>query len=93
MDQLRPKGINYYSRIKVGEFLLENDDLRVGDEAIIIGPTTGVIQTVIKEIHGDRGPVKEVYKGEYFSIPLDQTIRPSDKLYKIIGINESKKKN
>jgi len=87
------KGVNYYSRIKVGEFILENDGLRVGDEIMIIGPTTGVIQTVIKEIHGDHGPVKEVFKGEHFSIPLNQTIRPSDKLYKIVGVNESIKKN
>jgi putative protease len=87
------KGVNYYSRIKVGEFILENDGLRVGDEIMIIGPTTGVIQTVVKEIHGDRGPVEKVYKGEHFSIPLNQTIRPSDKLYKIVGMNESKKKN
>ena len=82
------KGINYYSRIRVGEFLMENEGLKVGDEIIITGPTTGVIQTIIEEIHVDRGPVKEAFKGEYFSIPLDQPIRPSDKLYKIVGNNE-----
>lgn len=82
------RGINYYSRIKVAEFLLENDELKVGDEVFIIGPTTGVIQTVIKEIHTDRGPVEKAVKGEHFSIPVDQPIRTSDKLYKIIEANE-----
>lgn len=85
------RGINYYSRIKVAEFLLENDEVNVGDEILIIGPTTGVIQTVIKELHVDRGPVKKAVKGEHFSIPVDQIIRPSDKLYKVIQADELKK--
>jgi len=85
------RGINYYSHIKVAEFLLENDELEVGDEAFIIGPTTGVIQTVIKEIHTDRGPVEKAVKGEHFSIPVDQPVRTSDKLYKIIAANKLKR--
>jgi putative protease len=44
------KGINYYTRIKVAEFLLENDNIRVGDEILITGPTTGVVESIITEI-------------------------------------------
>ncbi|KPK85839.1 MAG: collagenase [Bacteroides sp. SM23_62_1] len=78
------RGVKYYSRIKVGEFLLENDQLSVGDEILIIGPTTGVIQMVVKEIHTDNGPVEKAVKGENFSIPVDKTVRSSDKLYKLV---------
>ena len=79
------KGINYYNRIKVAEFLLENDSVRVGDEILITGPTTGVIEAVITEIRTDDGIVTEVKKGESFSFPLSQIIRPSDKLYKVVN--------
>jgi U32 family peptidase len=78
------KGVNYYTRIKVAEFILENGSLNTGDEILITGPTTGVIQTIIKEIHTDSGSVAQVIKGESFSIPVEQIVRPSDKLYKII---------
>ena len=78
------KGTNYYARINVAEFIIEYDLLSTGDEILITGPTTGVIQTTIKEIRTDNGSVNSVIKGEKFTIPLDKTIRPSDKLYKIV---------
>ena len=78
------KGTNYYVRINVAEFIIEYDSLSTGDEILITGPTTGVIQTTIKEIRTDNGSVNRVIKGEKFTIPLDKTIRPSDKLYKIV---------
>jgi U32 family peptidase len=82
------KGLNYYTRIKVAEFILENGSLNTGDEILITGPTTGVIQTFIKEIRTDIGTVTKVIKGESFSIPLEQVIRPSDKLYKVVDSNK-----
>ena len=78
------KGTNYYARINVAEFIIDYDSLSTGDEILITGPTTGVIQTTIKEIRTDNGSVNRVIKGEKFTIPLDKTIRPSDKLYKIV---------
>jgi U32 family peptidase len=78
------KGVKYYAQINVAEFILENESLISGDEILITGPTTGVIQTVIKEIRTDNGSVGKVIKGENFSIPLNEVIRPSDKLYKIV---------
>jgi putative protease len=79
------KGINYYKKIKVAEFILENDSVRAGDEILITGPTTGVIEAVINEIHTDNGVVNKVIKGESFSFPLASQIRPSDKLYKLVN--------
>jgi len=79
------KGINYYTRIKVAEFLLENDKIQVGDEILITGSTTGVVEATITEIHTDDGIVTEAKKGESFSFPLNHMVRPSDKLYKVIN--------
>ena len=75
------KGVRYFSNIKVAEFLMEAGELNVGDEILIIGPTTGVIPMTVKEIRVDLKPVPKAVKGDRFSIQVDEKIRPSDKLY------------
>ncbi len=78
------KGMNYFTNIKVGEFLCEAGTLQSGDEILITGPTTGVIQTTVKEIRVELKNVNSTKRGERFSIPLDTPVRRSDKLYKLI---------
>jgi putative protease len=78
------KGVNYFDRIKVAEFTCEASTLNVGDEILITGPTTGVIQTIVKEIRVDLKNVIQTVQGQRFSIPIEQLIRRSDKLFKII---------
>ena len=78
------KGINYFPKIKVAEFLCEAQQLNEGDDIIITGPTTGIILSRVKEIRVDLHRVKTVKKGEHFSIPLEEVIRRSDKLYKMV---------
>jgi len=80
------KGTNYFTKIKVAEFLLESNELTVGDNILITGPTTGVVETTIKEIRVDLKPVEKAVKGDSFSIALDTMIRRSDKLYKIVEV-------
>ena len=75
------KGIRYFSNIGVAEFLMEAGELHVGDEAIIIGPTTGAVPVTIEEIRVDLKPVERTVRGEHFSIKVAEKIRPSDKLY------------
>ena len=75
------KGVRYFSNIKVAEFLMEAGELNVGDEILIIGPTTGVIPMTVSEIRVDLKPVQKAVKGDRFSIQVDEKIRPSDKLY------------
>lgn len=81
------KCTNYFNKIKVAEFKIETDTLKTEDEILIIGPTTGVVQTQVKEIRVDLNRVQLTKKGDSCSIPVDQLIRRSDKLYKIINTN------
>ncbi len=78
------KGMNYFPRKKVAEFLCEASELTVGDEILITGPTTGVLESTVEEIRVDLKQVDKTSKGDRFSIPLNTTIRRSDKLYKLI---------
>lgn len=78
------KGVKYFPKINVAEFKLETHNLCVGDKIIITGPTTGVIESVVRELRVEDQPVNEVTKGVNFSIPLPEVVRASDKLYKVI---------
>ena len=83
------KGIKYYSKLGVAEFLLESQDLNVGDEILITGPTTGAVESVVEEIRVNLKPVQKAVKGENISIPIKEKIRPSDKLYKLVEAEKS----
>ncbi|EHQ24211.1 peptidase U32 family protein [Mucilaginibacter paludis] len=79
------KGINYFKKVGIAQFKLEAFTLDVGNEILIIGPTTGVIQTTVKTLNIDDVSRDTVYKGETFCIPVDSQIRPSDSLYKLVN--------
>lgn len=78
------KGIKYFSNIGVAEFLMETQSLKVGDEILITGPTTGAITQVVEEIRVDLKTVNQTVKGEKFSILVKEKIRPSDKIFKLV---------
>ena len=82
------KGSNYFSQINVGEFNMQSGDLRIGDDIVVIGPTTGVIEATINELRVDDKPVDTVKKGEIFSTPIEGPIRKSDKLYKLVEVKK-----
>ncbi|MBJ2192552.1 MAG: U32 family peptidase [Muribaculaceae bacterium] len=75
------KAMRYFSKIGIGEFLMEAGELHTGDEVVITGPTTGALIFTIKELRFDLKPVDCVTKGQLFSMPVPEKVRPSDKLY------------
>ena len=75
---------NYFSKIMVAEIKLKADTIAIDDEILIIGPTTGSVETTVKEIRLDLQSVKFAKKGDIISIPVPEKIRRSDKLYKLI---------
>lgn len=80
------KGIKYFSKASVGEFKLSSGELKVGDQIMVMGPTTGYIKTKVLEARVDDMPVDTVKKGQVFSIPIKTKIRASDKLFKVIPV-------
>ena len=79
------KAKNYFTKIQVAEFDLETQYLKEGESILITGKTTGIIETVAGEIRLNDKQVKSVKKGDNFSMKLVRTVRPSDKLYKIVN--------
>ncbi len=84
------KCTNYFTNIQVAEFKLETSNLKVGDEIIVTGPTTGVVQTKVKEIRFDLQPVEEGLKGQRVSVVVDTKLRRADKLFKVVDAKEVK---
>ena len=80
--------MKYFSQAGVGEFKCESHDLHEGDEIMITGPTTGIIQMKVKDLHVAGQSAKTAVKGDDFTLALEEKIRPSDKLYKLIPENQ-----
>ena len=78
------KGIHYFPKSKVAHFKIESQTIKVGDQILITGPTTGVIETSISSLRVDDLQVDQASRGEEITFPLDEIIRSSDKIYKLV---------
>jgi UPF0176 protein len=79
------KGEHYYPKAEVGQFSIENQELKVGDTIFISGPSTGE-QTVVVDkmfVNGKEGDV--AVKGDRVTLNLPFRVRLSDKLFKLQG--------
>jgi putative protease len=79
---------NFFNNLKVAEIKMETQDLNIGEEIKIIGPTTGVYEDVLSEIRVDLKNVPKTIKGELCSIPVKELVRRGDKVYKITQTEE-----
>ena len=75
---------NYFGKINVAEVQLQtNETLKVGDEIMVIGETTGVYRDTVKELRTDRDPVPEVHQGDRFSFASKELLHRGDKVYRV----------
>ena len=80
---------NYFGRINVAEVQLQTaETLRVGDEVMVIGETTGVYRATVGEMRLDRDPVPEVHQGDRFSFATTEPLRRGDKVYRIDKVTD-----
>lgn len=82
------KGMKYYEAAGIGEFLIEAQGVKIGDELLITGPTTGVIETVMTQMRVDDEPAEQVKRGVTITFPVSEKVRPSDKLYKLVPVEK-----
>jgi putative protease len=77
---------NFFAKVNVAEIKIETNNIQLGDEYVIIGPTTGVYEDTIKEIRVNLKKVSIANKGDVCSVQTQSSIRRNDKLYKIIPV-------
>ncbi|MBQ0021811.1 MAG: U32 family peptidase [Prevotellaceae bacterium] len=75
------KCTKYFAKIGVGEFLVENIDVKVGDKILVTGTTTGALVQQCEEIRLDEGAVQAATRGQIISIKMNDRVRPGDRLY------------
>ena len=76
--------------VAVAEVAVEASSFNQGDKLLVTGPTTGVMYLNASEIRYDLKPVDRALQGQRVSIPVDGKVRPSDKLYKLVTVQEIK---
>ena len=77
------KAEHYYVKAQVGLFLIENNELRIGDKILISGPTTGNEEFVLDKmlVNGNEYSLAKIGDKVTFEVPF--RVRLSDKLFKI----------
>jgi len=75
---------NYFTKIGVAELNIQTNEIYIGDQINIIGPTTGVYEDEISELRVNLKSVKEAVKGDAVSFKTKDLVRRGDKVYKII---------
>ncbi len=75
---------HYYVKAQVGLFIIENQELNIGDTVLISGPTTGNEQFVLEKmlVNGNENSSAQIGDKVTFEVPF--RIRLSDKLFKIL---------
>lgn len=81
------KVTNFFKKLSVAEILIEAAPLQTGEELIILGETTGVVELKAEEIRVDLMPVQTAAQGEKCSLVTPQLVRRGDKLYKLTDKN------
>ena len=76
------KVTNWFDRIGVAEILVESGSLEPGDDVLITGPSTGVVEDTVREVRLEYDPVPRASKGDLGSIPVSAgKVRRGDKVY------------
>ena len=75
--------VNYYKHVSAAEIRLWGD-LKVGDEIVIEGKTTGSLIQKVESMQIDGHDITEVQKGRNIGIKVKDKVRPNDLVYKRI---------
>lgn len=76
------KGVHFFPKASIGQFLVEEGEINVGDKILIQGPTTGIQEMTISEMFVNDTASEKGIAGDHCLLKLPFRIRLSDKLYK-----------
>jgi len=76
---------HYFVKAGVGLFVIENQQLNVGDKILISGPTTGNQELVVEKMFVNGGESTHAKVGDRVTMELPFRVRLSDKLFKTLS--------
>jgi len=83
------KVLNYFNKPNVAQILIESGKIKVNDEIIIIGETTGVVEMKLNEFNVNDVLSQSAEKGKEVTFVTPELVRRNDKVYIVEQINQT----
>ncbi|MGE5402643.1 MAG: peptidase U32 family protein [Ignavibacteriales bacterium] len=77
------KVINYFKKTGIAHIRLESGKVAFGEDILIIGQTTGVVEMKVGEMVNNEIPVTEANKGDEVTFKCHETVRSKDMVYRV----------
>jgi U32 family peptidase len=77
------KVLNYYKKARAAYISIDSGSLKLQDEILVTGPTTGAISLKLENLIKEDIQVEVCSKGDKVTFPCSETLRPSDHVYVI----------
>lgn len=77
------KAEHYFVKAQVAQFLIENQELNIGDKILISGPTTGNEELLLEKMLVNGKEVAQAKSGDKVTFQVPFRVRLSDKLFKM----------
>ncbi|WP_166921335.1 oxygen-dependent tRNA uridine(34) hydroxylase TrhO [Flavobacterium poyangense] len=79
------KGTHFFPKPSIGQFLIEENEIKIGDTVLIKGSTTGEQKVVIEKMFVNGIESEKAVSGDNCTFQLPFRIRLSDKIYKVLN--------
>jgi len=80
------KVLNYYKDIEVAHILMESGEIKIGDNILIMGETTGVLDIKLEKMSVDDKDNISAKRGDEITLKVPSLVRRNDKVYLIENV-------
>ena len=77
------KVLNYYKEIEIAHILMESGEIKIGDNILIMGETTGVLDIKLEKLTVNDKENSVASRGDEITIKIPSLARRNDKVYLI----------
>ena len=81
------KVINYFKDAEVAHLILETGEIKIGDNILVLGETTGVLEIKLMKMNVNDKDKSSAKKGDEITMKIPSIVRRNDKVYLIQQIN------
>lgn len=75
---------NYFNKLNVVEFKCHQPELKIGDELLFIGETTGSVEFPVESLRVNGQPAESAAMHDMVTVPAPVKVRRGDKVWKLV---------